>query len=85
MLKILILYPEGLKLLMPLADLLNGIIYESGNISNEHARTTGLLAFLFLGILFIVFSLVFMAVTVLYTCIKLDDEGGKWWKVTQVF
>lgn len=46
------IYPEVLKLIMLLADLLNGFIYEIGNMAQTNARTVGRVAFILPGILY---------------------------------
>ena len=53
------IYPEPLKLIMLLADLLNGLIYEIGNIVQTNARTVGRAAFILPGIFYAVCGLIY--------------------------
>ena len=68
------IYPEGLKVLILLADLANGILYESGNIAMTNAKTFGLVAFLFPGIIYLIGALVYIAFAVANTMKNLDES-----------
>ena len=53
------IYPEPLKLIMLLADLLNGLIYEIGNLVQTNARTVGRVAFILPGIFYAVCGMIY--------------------------
>ena len=46
------IYPEALKLLMLLTDLMNGFIYEIGNLAQQNPRTVGHVAFILPGTIY---------------------------------
>ena len=51
------IYPEALKLLMLLTDLLNGFIYEIGNLAQHNPRTVGQVAFILPGMIYALLGL----------------------------
>ena len=51
------IYPEALKLLMLLTDLMNGFIYEIGNLAQHNPRTVGHVAFILPGTIYTLLGL----------------------------
>ena len=62
------IYPEALKLIMLLADLMNGFIYEIGNLAQTDARTVGHVAFILPGIFYLVFGLLYICICPCIVC-----------------
>lgn len=62
---------------MLIADLLNGIIYECGNIAQSNARAVGLVAFIIPSIFFVVLSVAYIIYTVIKIFRSEDFQLGK--------
>ena len=60
---------------MLIADLLNGIIYESGNIAIANTRSYGLVAFLFPGILYFLVAASYILLITFITYKKLPKTN----------
>lgn len=62
---------DSIKWIALICDLLNGIIYESGNLALTNARVNGILAFVLSEVLYII--LIVIIVAILIRSIPLDD------------